>query len=243
MIHVVRSTIFRGIGNNLFHRTTFALHFQVPAMRDNLTTNLTEVTANVGVASVADTHMVHHNVWKERSLFLLNFLKNPMRNASVIPSSKTASRAIVSGIDWDKVQTVVELGPGNGTFTNEIIARSKPGTHIILIELEETYVDLLRHKYGNRVTVVHDSAHRMNEILKDMDLPKADLIVSSLPFLQKQISRMIFAAILEQTKHGAAYRFFTYMPPVMKWFYRGLPLHKVKYVFNNIPPMWIYGIN
>ena len=212
-------------------------------MQENLATNLTEVTHHVGVASVADTHTMHHNVWKERSLFLLNFLKNPLRNASVIPSSKAAGRAIVSGIDWDKVQTVVELGPGNGTFTHELIARSKPGTNIILIELEETYVDLLQRKFGNRVTVVHDSAHRMNEILQDLHLSKADLIVSSLPFLQKQISRLIFAAILEQTKHGAAYRFFTYMPPVMKWFYRGLPLHKVKYVFNNIPPMWIYGIN
>ena len=37
------------------------------------------------------------------------------------------------GIDWDKVQTVVELGPGNGTFTHELIARSKPGTHIISV--------------------------------------------------------------------------------------------------------------
>jgi len=212
-------------------------------MRESIHNELTEVAVNVGVASVADTHLVHHNVWRERSLFLLNFLKNPLRNASVIPSSKAAGRAIVSGVDWNTIHTVVELGPGNGTFTNEIIAKSKPGTHIILIELEETYVELLRNKYGNRVTVIHDSAHRMNEILNEMNLPKADLIVSSLPFLQKQISRMIFAAILEQTNHGAAYRFFTYMPPVMKWFYRGLPLHKVKYVFNNIPPMWIYGIN
>jgi phospholipid N-methyltransferase len=212
-------------------------------MGEHIHTELTEVPANVGIVAIPDTHLDAHNGWKERSLFLLNFLKNPLRNASVIPSSKTAGRAIVSGLDWDNIKTVVELGPGNGTFTNEIIAKSKPGTHIILIELEETYVELLRNKYGNRVTVLHDSAHRMNEILNEMNLPKADLIVSSLPFLQKQISRMIFAAILEQTKHGAAYRFFTYMPPVMKWFYRGLPLHKVKYVFNNIPPMWIYGIN
>jgi hypothetical protein len=54
---------------------------------------------------------------------------------------------------------------------------------------------------------------------------------------------MIFEAILEQTKYGAAYRFFTYMLPVMKWFYRGLPLHKVNFVMQNIPPMRIYGIN
>ena len=69
---------------------------------------------------------MEHNVWKERSLFLLNFLKNPLRNASVIPSSKEASRAILTGLDWDKIHTVVELGPGNGTFSIPPQARDHP---------------------------------------------------------------------------------------------------------------------
>ena len=212
-------------------------------MGNILPDQFTEAPAATVLTAAAEHPVVPHNVWKERSLFLLNFLKNPLVNASVIPSSKMAGRAILSGLDWSKIHTVVELGPGNGTFTREIIARSNPGTRIILIELEESYVDLLQAKFGSKVTVVHDSAHRMNEILADHGLSRADLIVSSLPFLQKQISRMIFSAILEQTRHGAAYRFFTYMPPVMKWFYRGLPLHKVNFVMQNIPPMWIYGIN
>jgi phospholipid N-methyltransferase len=205
--------------------------------------HFSEINAPSSVAAVIEAPSVTNNVWKERSLFLLNFLKNPLRNASVIPSSKAAGRAILTGLDWSKINTVVELGPGNGTFTAKILSRCTPGTNVILIELEESYVQLLRGKFGNKVTVVHDSAHRMNEILEELNLSQADLIISSLPFLQKQISRQIFTAILEQTKLGAAYRFFTYMPPVMKWFYQGMPLHKVKFVLGNIPPMWIYGIN
>jgi phospholipid N-methyltransferase len=203
---------------------------------------LTDVTTAQSVATLMEPPVVH-NVWKERVLFLSNFLKHPLQNASVIPSSKAASRAIVFGLDWDKINTVVELGPGNGTFTQEILSRCKPGTKVILIELEESYVELLKGKFGNKVKVVHDSAHRMNDILHEMNLSRADLIVSSLPFLQKKISQQIFEAIMEQTHKGAAFRFFTYMPPVMKWFYQGMPLHKVKFVLENIPPMWIYGIN
>lgn len=212
-------------------------------MGNSLPEHYADLTSVAALSPIVDTPVLVHNSWKERTLFLLNFLKNPLRNASVVPSSRTAGRAILSGLDWNTIHTVVELGPGNGTFTREIISRSKPGTNIILIELEASYVELLQNKFGNKVTVVHESAHRMNEILAERNLANADLIVSSLPFLQKQISRVIFAAILKQTNTGAAYRFFTYVPPVMKWFYRGLPLHKVNFVMQNIPPMWIYGIN
>jgi phospholipid N-methyltransferase len=184
-----------------------------------------------------------HSPWDERWIFLKNFVRHPLRNASVIPSSAAASRAILTGIDWKKTKTVIELGPGNGTFTRQILAQCMPGTKVILIELEESYVKILKQKFGEKIHVVHDSAHRMNEILQSLHLGKADLIVSSLPFLPNPVRQMVNDAILRQCRGGAAFRFFTYMPPVMKRFYTGMPIQKLKFVWNNIPPMWIYGIN
>lgn len=181
--------------------------------------------------------------WKERGLFLRNFLRNPLRNASVIPSSASASKAVLTGIDWNQVKVVVELGPGQGSFTKQILASCQPGTKMILIELEDSYIELLRHKFGDTVTVVHDSAHRMKEILSSFGYAHADVIVSSLPFLPNPIRQQINNAILEQTKQGAAFRFFTYMPPIMKRFYTGMPIQKLAFVPWNFPPMWIFGIN
>lgn len=183
------------------------------------------------------------NVWKERALFLFNFLKNPVRNASVVPSSKIASGAMMEGIDWNKVNTIVELGPGNGTFTREILARCKPNAKVVLFELESSYVELLRKKFGNRVQVIHASAHLFEDILQEMKLPKADLIISGLPFLGKNLNQLIFDSIQHQTDKGAIFRFFTYMPPIMKMVYKGINLRKVAFVMKNIPPMWVYGIN
>lgn len=241
MIMMGRFVISPGGTNN--HRLPLALRpIYRTTMRNNMPGPLGKTPATALLSGIPVT-APPVNVWKERSLFLLNFLKNPLRNASVIPSSKEASRAILTGLDWSQIHTVVELGPGSGTFTEEIITRSHPDTRILLIELEETYVALLKNKFGDRIIAVHDGADRMNEILTELDLGRADLIISSLPFLQKQISQKIFEAIQQQTKQGAIFRFFTYMPPVMKWFYQGLPLHKVRFVIKNIPPMWIYGIN
>lgn len=183
------------------------------------------------------------NVWKERALFLFNFLKNPVRNASVVPSSKIASGAMMNGINWDKVNTIVELGPGSGTFTREILSRCKPDAKVVLFELENSYVELLRKKFGDRVQVINASAHLFEEILKEMKLPKADLIISGLPFLGKNLNQLIFDSIQHQTDKGAIFRFFTYMPPIMKMVYKGINLRKVAFVMKNIPPMWVYGIN
>ncbi len=183
------------------------------------------------------------DLWKERALFLFNFLKNPLRNASVIPSSKEAGGAMMTGINWDEVNTIVELGPGNGTFTKEILTRSKPGTKIVLIELESSYVDLLRQKFGDRVKVVHSSAHLFEDILEELKLPTADLIVSGLPFLVRHLNQLIFQSIRHHTDKGAIFRFFTYMPPAMKLVYKGINLRKVAFVWKNIPPLWVYGIN
>jgi len=179
----------------------------------------------------------------EKWLFLKNFIRNPLRNASVIPSSKKASKAVLSELDWNKIQTIVELGPGNGTFTKEILSQCKPGTLVILIELEESYIALLEKKFGNKIQVVHDSAHRIHAVLESFGLTKTDLIVSSLPFLPNPIREQVNNAILWETSQGAAFRFFTYMPPIMKLFYKGMPLRKIRFVLENIPPMWIYGIN
>jgi phospholipid N-methyltransferase len=102
---------------------------------------------------------------------------------------------------------------------------------------------LLKDKFGDKVHVMHDSAHRILPILESLGLQITDLIVSSLPFLPNPIRDQVNNAILGETKKGAAFRFFTYMPPIMKLLYKGMPLRKIAFVLENIPPMWIYGIN
>lgn len=182
-------------------------------------------------------------IWQERWIFLKNFLRNPLQNASVIPSSRAAGRAILADIDWKQTRIVVELGPGNGTFTREILKNCMPNTTIILIELEPTYVKLLQRKFGDKVHIVHDSAHRLEAILNDFGFDHCDLLLSSLPFLPNEIRTQIDRAIIRQTSQGAVFRFFTYMPLVMRHYYRDMPIRKTNFAFWNFPPMWIFGIN
>ena len=176
--------------------------------------------------------------------FAWNFLCHPVRNASLIPSSTFASKAMLHSIDFSSVQTVVELGPGTGVFTEEILKRCKPGTKVLLIELEQDYVTLLKKKFGDRVVVENASAHLLDAILARHGITTVDLIVSGLPFsLPHEVKEQLFASLRAHTERGTHYRFFTYNPPLMKHVYAHLPIRKISFVPRNLPPLWVYGIN
>ncbi len=179
----------------------------------------------------------------EKLLFFKNFFKNPLQNASVIPSSKASSRAMLKGIDFDKVAVVVELGPGNGVFTKQILKQVKLGTKIIVFEIEPTYLELLKNKFGNQILLVNKGAHLVEDTLKELGIDKVDVLISGLPFLKGEIKQKTDDTILSLTQQGTIYRFFTYMPNIMKKVYKDLPIEKKYFEFRNIPPLWVYGIN
>jgi phospholipid N-methyltransferase len=181
---------------------------------------------------------------KNQFKFFLNFIKNPIRNASILPSSKTASEAIINGIDFENVHTILELGPGTGCFTEQILKHSKPNTKVILIEIEESYQEILHSKFQDQIILVNENAKDLNKVLKANGVDKVDLIVSGLPFaMPKDIFNDIIEAIKSQTNTGAIFRFFTYMPFIMKPYYKKLPIKKHSFILSNTPPLWVYGVN
>ena len=46
---------------------------------------------------------------------------------------------MVDAIDFDVAKCIVELGPGTGSFTKEIMKRKKKRTTFILIEINEVF--------------------------------------------------------------------------------------------------------
>lgn len=179
---------------------------------------------------------------KNLLLFAWNFFRNPIRNASLLPSSKSASELMLTGIDFSKVNTLVELGPGTGVFTAEILRKARPGTRIILIELEASYINPLRQQFGEQVIVEQANANQMEQILAKHGIDRVDLIVSGLPYTISNKEQLL-DSILKVTGQGTIFRFFTYFPPIMKRVYHRLPVRKIAFTPSNFPPLWVYGIN
>ena len=181
---------------------------------------------------------------QDRWSFLIKFLKHPLRNASVAPSSRIAARNMLSGIEVGQLQHVVELGPGTGSFTRELYDRLPKSCQVLVIELDAGYVARLQEQYGDRFDIVQASAHELDALVAERGWPKVDLIISGLPFtLPPDIRKSLFSVLQGRTDQGTVYRWFTYLPPIMKRYYRQFDLHLVRRVWANLPPMWIYSVN
>ncbi len=184
-------------------------------------------------------------MWKKTKdlvLFAWHCLLHPLRNASVTPSSASAAKAMIADIDFSAIKTVFELGPGTGVFTEEVLKRCRPGTQVVLVEIEERYVTLLRKRFGGRVVVEHASVADLERIVGKYG-GHVDLIISGLPVMIPGVTEKLLLSIKKYTEQGAIYRFFSYVPPLVKRVYRGLPVQKIAFVLLNLPPLWVYELS
>ena len=62
--------------------------------------------------------------------FLSEFIKHPKTQGQLHQGSNILAKAMVDAIDFDVAKCIVELGPGTGSFTKEIMKRKKKEQHL-----------------------------------------------------------------------------------------------------------------
>lgn len=116
------------------------------------------------------------------ALFARNFFQHPRMLGSILPSSRFLVRRLLRTVDWSRVRTVVEYGPGVGTITRAVRARLHPDAAFVVIETNPDFVAYLRDSFDDRrVRVVHGSAADVERILATLRLGRADVVISGIP--------------------------------------------------------------
>ena len=85
----------------------------------------------------------------DQRTFFLNFLKKPLQNASIVPSSKRAARAMLHGLDLSQSDYVVEHGPGTGVFTEALYRQLPENAKVMVVELESSYITSLKRRFAH----------------------------------------------------------------------------------------------
>jgi phospholipid N-methyltransferase len=116
-------------------------------------------------------------------LFVANFIKHPTMVGWLLPSSRFLVNEVLNQIDWNKAKVIVEYGPGVGSFTRAVLQRMRPDARLIAIELNAEFCGYLNATLRDpRLQVVNESATEIDSLLNKLRLPKADYVISGIPF-------------------------------------------------------------
>jgi phospholipid N-methyltransferase len=141
-------------------------------------------------------------------VFVKGFIKHPVMVGSIIPSSSNTVKKMLAPVDWDNTQLFVEYGPGIGTFCQPVLDRMRPDATLLVIDLNEDFIDYLRRNIrDSRFIAVHGSAADVNKIIRQYGFEHADYILSGLPFstLPNNLGPVIAAETAKAIRPGGAF--------------------------------------
>lgn len=115
--------------------------------------------------------------------FVKGFLRDPRGVGSVWPSSRFLVQRVIEAGKVGSSKVIVELGPGTGPVTRELLAHMPGDGRLLALEINQEFVDLLRREIpDSRLTVHCGPSTEIGEILARDGLDGADLVVSGIPF-------------------------------------------------------------
>jgi phospholipid N-methyltransferase len=152
------------------------------------------------------------------TLFFREFLRNFHTTGAILPSGRFLAKALARFVREESPQgrRILEVGPGTGAVTVQIIAGMGEADRLDLVELNDAFVEQLRHRFEHEPAfhAVSDRARVLHSPVEDLPHDEQyDLIVSGLPlnnFAAADVER-ILAALTTLLAPGGTLSFFEYI--------------------------------
>jgi phospholipid N-methyltransferase len=175
--------------------------------------------------------------------FLKGFLRNPKEVGSIVPSSRFLTRRVLECGRAGRARVIIELGPGTGVFTREILRRMPQDAKLVAVEINPDFVAVLRRSYQDpRLCIYQGSSTDLEKALAEAGEESADLVVSGVPFstMARGAGRETLEAakrVLSDRGRFVAYQFRSHVRRFAEPVFGPAETHSG---FWNLPPMRIY---
>jgi phosphatidylethanolamine/phosphatidyl-N-methylethanolamine N-methyltransferase len=177
--------------------------------------------------------------------FLKQYLRKPFGTGSITPSSQKLAELMIANLGLEPDDVVVELGPGTGVFTREILAQGVLPANLILVEFNKDFAKYLREEFPN-VRIVEGDAGELPTLLRGLGQRRVRRVVSGIPLrsLKPEHRKRITVAIAEALEPGGVAVQFSYLKasplPKTAAMEAGLRGTRVAVTLGNVPPAFVW---
>lgn len=203
-----------------------------------------------------------------KAVFFREYLRNFHDVGALAPSGTRLSRALARYVsDNGRALRVLEVGPGTGSVTRQIVASMTTAGLIDLVEINSVFIKSLLHDFKHDA-VLHPAAERITLFqipVERLDRARRyDVIVSGLPLNNFSVERV--EDILDEFRSllvpGGTLSFFEYvgirriksaisgrcerrrLRQISVLLERMFATNEIRtdFIFANIPPAWVHHV-
>ncbi len=166
-------------------------------------------------------------------------LKHFITTGAFLPSSKFLARRMTKDL---KGKVIVELGPGTGVFTKEILNKLPADGLLISIEKNPVFADYLKQNIkDDRFVLYIGDACNISLYLNENGYDKADCIVSGLPLghFSSETCHKILTEAKESLSEEGIFVQFEYFMAGIRSIKKVFPKISISFEPLNLPPAFI----
>lgn len=180
---------------------------------------------------------------RNRIDFLKRWAANPLQVGAIFQTSKVFTNKMLDEVNWD-TEYILELGPGLGNLTQEILVRKKDKTVFKAIEIDKVFCKQLKKKFPEEKFpnshIIQGSACDLEKIMPEL-VGKVHVVVSVLPLMsfKKDFRKKIIDSVQKMlTPNGYLLQgSYHVKPPVLS---DDFEVNKLSTVWKNVPPIRVY---
>lgn len=176
----------------------------------------------------------------DRFQYFLQFLKDP-KVAAVGPTSSAVIKKVCETIPTDRDIDILELGPGNGVVTDELLKRITSGSRILALETNARFCQELEDRADPRLKVVEDRGERFREWMEKEGFDNFHTIVSGIPctMLSDEARKGLVMDFERSLQEGGRVVLYQLSPLMKKYLRNSLELERTDIRRNGIAPMFV----
>ena len=175
----------------------------------------------------------------KKTSFISQAVKNIKSVGALAPSSKYLVNKMLKQIDFSKKVSILELGPGTGVVTKQILSKITSDSNLICLELNEQFCADLEVLKDKNLQVIQGSAEDVATLFKNKSF---DYVISGLPLaiFKKESVNEIQDGCVASLKEEGKYIQFQYSLASKKTLHRYFSKVDISLAPVNLPPAVVY---